>query len=220
MWTSAAKRAAHTSLLRLLQGHLLIWPLLCLPSIYLFYFPIITLAADAYAHFLPLLIDVPSVDAWCAFCFATICVGEDVFEKVSLYVNLIAVFPLSVLVRLYTYVTVRLLSPSRLTQGFAVVSLSSQQCPQGAKHALLCPGISIMFAAFLFVFKLPPPHLPSLPVPLLCCHTETRDSITMLYQTTPPCLCQTCAHCVFFLLISLQRLIFTDIHTWSSVKAN
>lgn len=37
---------------------------------FLFYFPILTPAAAASAHFLPSLIDVPSVDDSAAFCLA------------------------------------------------------------------------------------------------------------------------------------------------------
>lgn len=113
-------------------------------------------------------------------------------------------------------------------QGFTVVSLSSYQCPQGEKHARLCPGISITFAPFSLCLQ----GLSSSPVFLfLSCvvaATQTRDAVALSYLITPP-LTLRCFHSqtrthvhahVFFLLISLKRLIFTDILTWPVIVAD
>lgn len=113
-------------------------------------------------------------------------------------------------------------------QGFTVVSLSSQQCPQGEKHARLCPGISITFAPFSLCLK----GLSSSPVFLfLSCvvaATQTRDGVALSYLITPP-LTLRCFHSqtrthvhahVFFLLTSPKRVIFTDILTWPVVIAD
>lgn len=140
----------------------------------LFYFPILTPAAAASAHFLPSLIDAPSVDDRHFFFFGSICV------KKSICMHTIVLAPL------HTQQTDRghaLIFPPCQTldkgPGLAVVSLSSQQCPQGAKTCVaLCPGISITFCCLFSLSPSFPPLLPSTPFPLLCCgpDTETHDA--------------------------------------------
>lgn len=81
----------------------------------LFYFPILTLAAAAPAHFLPSLIDVPSVDGRLAFLSGSICVGEDVVvEKEGSKCTHSSIVPPPVLVFLWLRLCVSSPTPDTL----------------------------------------------------------------------------------------------------------
>lgn len=174
----------------------------------LLYFPILTAAAAAYAHFLPSLFDEPSVDERQVFCLVAHLLLRMLRKglKVSLNEHIEELWPL-VWLPDSTWVFLHLFPFSKNERGHALLSSPCHSLLMGRalhwfhchlnnvhqmlKHVWHCLGISITFSAFSLLSPSFTPPILSTPLPLLCCgcDTGTRDAVSTPYLTTLCCLC-------------------------------